>query len=126
MAGGWQDVCICDFDIAKECIADMILCDLKLTLPRMARKMPIAIVLPGEPADAELATMNMTKVERRLFELVRVHGIAMPCEIFAEPKCCWAAVDRALERLAVALLVPAARQLAMEFSLVAPASKPVC
>jgi hypothetical protein len=51
--------------------------------------MPIAIILPGETApsfEAGLATIDMTTVECRLFEVVRVNRIAMPCKILAELK----------------------------------------
>jgi hypothetical protein len=77
----------------------------------MARKIPIAIVLSGRAApsfEAELTPIDMTKVERMPFDIVRVHGVAMPGKIFAKLKFRSTAVDCTLEWLVVALFVPAA------------------
>lgn len=83
----------------------------------MACEVPIEIILPGEPA-AKLkpifATLNGTEVCCTLFNHIRVFRAVVSLEVLVVLECRRTAVDCALERFVVALLVTALSGLALE------------
>lgn len=83
----------------------------------MACDVPIAIVLPGEPAaklKAIFAPLNVTEVCCTLFNHISVFRAVVPREVLAVLECRRTAVDCALEGFVVAFLVTALKGLALE------------